>query len=431
MKNFFAAFSLGRTPDSGLNLSTAIGSTIVRQIIASGLYFIATWITTRQLGPHQNGVLATVMLLPQTLYAFLNLGLGPSNVYHLSSGSGNHISMRNTNWMLACVLWIAVVIVLAVSNDSIIAQYLHGIDKRTALYASLLFPMMLLAAWSSSLIQGYRDYQAYNRTLLIQPFVFCSAIIFISAINSITVFSVLSCYIVSQMCLWLLSEKKIKELQAPIGNKKHKFTDAIKFGLRTHISNVITFINYRLALYLVSYMLGATATGKYALSIQLAEVLWLISSAASMIVFPESAAHNKTPAELQKMITKIAGTVFQITFAGAVIAAAFSPFAIPWIFGIDYQGSVIPFIILLPGIVAWSYMSIISNSLAGMGYQQINIRTALLCFLINIVADILAIPKFGTNGAAFASTLSFSMTALYTVMLYRKIMREKQKACSR
>ena len=47
--------------------------------------------------------------------------------------------------------------------------------------------------------------------------------------------------------------------------------------------NVITFMNYRLALYLVSYMLGAVATGKYALSVQLAEVLWLISSAASYL----------------------------------------------------------------------------------------------------------------------------------------------------
>lgn len=425
MKNFLAALSLGRTPDSRLNLSAAIGSTIVRQIVASGLYFIAIWITTRQLGPHQNGVLATVLLLPQTLYAFLNLGLGPSNVYHLSNGSGNHLRMRNTNWILAFVLWLAVLSVLAASSDQNIATYLPGIEKHSALYASLLFPMMLLAAWSSSLIQGNRDYQAYNKTLLVQPFVFCAAIIFLRAIDSITVFSVLSCYILSQMCLWLLSEAKISTFKAPSGDEKHTFHDAIKFGLRAHLSNVITFINYRLALYLVSFMLGAAATGKYALSIQLAEVLWLISSAASMIVFPESAAHSRSPAELQKMITKIAGSVFQVTFAGALVAAALAPFAIPWIFGKDYQGSVVPFIILLPGIVVWSYMSVISNSLAGMGYQMVNIRSALLCLSINIIGDLLAIPRFGANGAALASTLAFSITALYTVLLYKKIMAAK------
>jgi O-antigen/teichoic acid export membrane protein len=425
MKNLLASLSLGRTPDSRLNLSVAIGSTIIRQVMASALYFIAIWITTRQLGPHQNGVLATVLLLPQTLYAFLNLGLGASHVYYLSSGSGNHRSMRNTNWILALALWLGVVIVLAISSDQSIAKYLPGIEKNTALYASVLFPMMLLAAWSASLIQGNRDYHAYNKTLLLQPSVFCCAVILLFAVDSITVISVLSCYIVSQMSLWILSESKIRKFSVPVGNQTHKFLDTIKFGLRAHVSNVITFMNYRMALYLVSYMLGAAATGKYALSIQLAEVLWLISSAASMIVFPESAAHSKSPAELQKMIMKIAGSVFQVTMAGALVAAALSPFAIPWIFGKDYAGSVTPFLILLPGVVIWSYMSVISNSLAGMGYQKVNIGTALLCLSINILGDLVAIPRFGANGAALASTLAFSITASYTIFLYKKIMAGK------
>ncbi|MDB5933621.1 MAG: hypothetical protein JWQ01_965 [Massilia sp.] len=425
MKTLLASLSLGRTPDLRLNLSVAIGSTVIRQVLASGLYFIAMWITTRQLGPYQNGILATVLLLPQSLYAFLNLGLGPSHVYHLSSGAGDHRSMRTTNWRLAFALWLAVVAVIAVSSDATIATWLPGIEKRSALYASVLFPLMLLAAWSSSLIQGNRDYQAYNKTLLIQPFVFCCAVVALYAAQAVTVFSVMSCYIVSQTSLWLMSEARIRQFAVPVDASKYNFAGAIKYGLRAHVSNVITFLNYRLALYLVSYMLGAAATGKYAVSIQLAEVLWLISSAASTIVFPESAAHSKAPEELQKMIGRIARSVFQITFAGALVAAALAPFAIPLIFGRDYQGSVVPFLILLPGIVVWSYMSVMSNSLAGMGYQKVNIQGALICLSINAGGCVLAIPQLGANGAALASTLAFSATALYTVLCYRRIMAQQ------
>ncbi len=425
MKNFLASLSLGRTPDSRLNLSAAIGSTIIRQILAGALYFVAIWIITRRLGPHQNGVLATVLLLPQTLYAFLNLGLAASHVYHLSGGSGNPADMRSTNWLLASGLWAAAIVVLFLSSDQSIARFLPGIEKQAALYASLLFPTMLLAAWSSALIQGNRDYRAYNRILLIQPCVFCVTIIGLRAIDSLSVISVLTCYIASQLSLWLSSEAKIRSCRAPVGHKRHKFLDAIRYGLRAHVSNVITFLNYRLALYLVSLMLGAAATGKYALSIQLAEVMWLISSAASTVVFPESAAHSKALAELQKMVGKIARTVFQITLAGALVAAALAPVVIPWVFGNDYQGSVVPFVILLPGIVVWSYMSVISNSLAGMGYQKINIQSALLCLSVNLAGNLLAIPRLGVNGAALASTVAFSITALYTVVSYRKIMIEK------
>lgn len=122
------------------------------------------------------------------------------------------------------------------------------------------------------------------------------------------------------------------------------------------------------------------------------------------------------------MIRKVAKTVFQLTFGAAVVGAAVAPFAIPWIFGKAYAGAVLPFAILLPGVVAWSYMSVLSNSLAGMGCQRINIQSALLCLAVNVAGDVLAIPRWGVNGAAFASTLAFSVTTLYTLVMYRSIM---------
>lgn len=406
---------------SRLSLTAAIGSTVARQVFASGLYFTTLWITTRALGPQQNGVLATLLLLPQTLFAFLNLGLGPSHVYHLSSGRGNHASMRATNWMLAAVLWVTVAIVIALCNDRAIARFMPGIDRATALTASLLFPMMLLAAWSSALIQGQRDYRAYNLTLLSQPLTFFFAILFLRMFDAITPLSVVCCTILSQLSLWLSSERRVSLFGAP-APVQHRLAVALRYGLRAHASNVITFLNYRLALYLVSVMLGATAAGKYALSIQLAEVFWLVSGAAAMIVFPESAAMGRTPVELQRMIEKVALSVVLITGSGALLAGILAPVAIPWIFGEAYAGSVLPFVALLPGIVLWSYMSVIANSLAGMGCQGVNICGALLCLTLNVAGDMIAIPRWGVHGAALASTIAFSCTTVFTVMAYKKIM---------
>lgn len=421
MKNLFAYFSLGRTPDAKLDLSVAIGSTVARQVISSVLYLLAMWITTRQLGPHDNGVLATVLLLPQTLFAFLNLGLGASHVYHLSSGTGNHARMRQANWVGAGALWLAVVAALAMCSEKYIAKYLPGTSKDLALFASLLLPMMLLGAWSSSLVQGHRNYQAYNKIMLVQPAVFCLAVLFLYAVGAVTVFSVLSCYLLSQLSLWVVSETRINTFGKPATGAGQGLAASMRYGLKAHLSNIITFLNYRMALYFVSLLLGAEAAGTYVLSIQLAETLWLVSGAASQVVFPESAAHSKSPAELRKMIKKIAGTVFQVTFAGALVAAAAAPFAIPWIFGQAYAGAVVPFIILLPGIVMWSYMSVLSNSLAGMGRQKINVLSALLCLTATVLGNLVAIPRFGVHGAALASSVAFSLTTLYTMLMYRRV----------
>ncbi len=425
MRGLFAAFSLGRSPDSHLNLSATIGATVARQILSGSLYFAGMCITARMLGPAGNGILATAMLLPQALYAFLNLGMGASHVYHLSSGSGNPRQMRAANWILAVLLWMAVALVLLAGSEQQIARYLPGIHKGLALYASLLFPLLLLAGWSSSMIRGQRDYRAYNRTLLVHPFIFFATVALLGVTGRVDVMAVVTCHLIGQLSLWLMSESRLRKI-APGTAGQYRLRDAMSFGLRAHVSNVITFLNYRLALYLVSFMLGTTATGFYALAVQLAEMLWLFSGAASSIVYPESAANSRSPEALEAMVTKVARLVVRVTLAGALVAAAISWFAIPLAFGRDFRGSVAPFIILLPGIVTWSYMSIISNALAGMGFQKVNIQGAILCLAINAVCGVLAIPVLGTSGAALASTVAFSVTALYTVVMYKKIMAVKR-----
>jgi len=425
MKSLLASLPLGRSPDSRRNLSTAIGSTMLRQMLSSALYFVALWVTTRQLGPHHNGLLVTALLLPQTLYAVLNLGLASSHVYHMSSGTPDAAAMRRVNWILACALWGMAVLALALSSDAMIGRYLPGTSKDTALYASLLFPAMLLAAWTVSLIQGARDYATFNKTALIQPFTFCAGVLVLGASGAISVVSVLSCHILSQASLWLASEVRVRRYPAAPAGGALVLARMIGYGLRAHLSNVITFLNYRVGLYMVSLLLDPSSAGIYALSVQLAEALWLIASAASVVVFPESAAANGTPAALRQMVGRIALAVFKITLVVGMLAAALSTVLIPWAFGKDYASAVLPFIVLLPGIITWSYMNVIANSLAGMGRQGVNIVGATLSLVLNGVGCMLAIPAYGTWGAALAASVAFTATAAYTVFMYRRIMARR------
>jgi O-antigen/teichoic acid export membrane protein len=422
MKSLLASISLGRTPDARFDLSAAIGSTVLRQVLSSALYFVALWVTTRQLGPHHNGLLVTALLLPQTLYAVLNLGLASSHVYYISGGTGKPTTMRRLNWSLALLLWCLAALTLALCSDAALGRYLPGTARETALYASLLFPAMLLAAWTVSMIQGARDYAIYNKTALTQPFTFCTAVLVLGAFDAVSVWSVLACHILSQLTLWLASEARVRRYPAPSGQGAPALSRMLGYGLRAHLSNVITFLNYRVGLYLVTLLLNPSAAGTYALSVQLAEVLWLIANAASVVVFPESAANSSTPAALRKMVNRVARTVFKITLVLGVLGGAVSTLVIPAVFGQDFAGAVLPFVILLPGIITWSYMSVVANALAGMGCQRVNIHGALLSFVLNGAGCLLAIPVHGTWGAALAASVAFTATAAYTVTMYRRIM---------
>src|SRR5690606_20363657 len=98
--------------------------------------------------------------------------------------------MRRVYWILAGALWGLAMVGLALSSDAMIGRYLPGTRKDTALYASLLFPAMLLAAWTVSLIQGARDYATFNKTALTQPFTFCAGVLVLGAFDAVSVVSV-------------------------------------------------------------------------------------------------------------------------------------------------------------------------------------------------------------------------------------------------
>jgi O-antigen/teichoic acid export membrane protein len=426
MKSTFTLQTLGRALGVKKNVSLAIGSTVVRQIFSSLLYFISIWIVTRQLGPFENGILATVLLLPQTLYSLFNFGLGASYIYFLSNSEGNYKQMQMINWTLAAFLWALVALIIALSDDSLISQYLPGSKRELVSFSTFLFPFMLLGSWTSSLLLGTRRYEEYNKTLLIQPitFLILTAIFYFQ--RNLSVFTVLFCYLTSNFSLWILSEIKILKSKKST-YPPQRLSKIATFGLRAHLSNVITFLNYRIDLYLVTYFLNPTDTGIYALSITLAERFWLISSAASMIVFPESSANRTEVEKLDRMVKRIAFVVFQLTTVGALIAGALAQFVIPWLFGSSYVDSVIPFVILLPGIVVWSYMSVISNSLAGLGHVNVNLISALISLSINVVGNVFAVPRFGIIGAAFISSTAYVIAALFTIAMYAKIVNERSR----
>jgi Na+-driven multidrug efflux pump len=55
----------------------------------------------------------------------------------------------------------------------------------------------------------------------------------------------------------------------------------------------------------------------------------------------------------------------------------------------------------------------------------VNIVGALLSLTLNSGGCLLAIPVWGMRGAALASTVAFAATALYTAIMYHRIMADR------
>ena len=74
--------------------------------------------------------------------------------------------------------------------------------------------------------------------------------------------------------------------------------------------------------------------------------------------------------------------------------------------------------VILPGIAVFSTVNILAAYIAGIGQPRLNLLVAVVALVVTISLDLYLIPRFGILGASLASTASYSVSAILTIILY-------------
>jgi len=148
--------------------------------------------------------------------------------------------------------------------------------------------------------------------------------------------------------------------------------------------------------------------GWYFISVMIAERLLYLTHAAGVVLLPAAARYEgqrkKTPVIIRLNLL--------IIFLGALVLAAVSPFVIPAVLSPQYQNSVLPLIVYLPGVIAITLPKVLAADLAARGLPQYNFIVSAVNFTVNLVLNLLLIPRIGIIGAALSSTISYTIAAI-------------------
>ena len=107
-------------------------------------------------------------------------------------------------------------------------------------------------------------------------------------------------------------------------------------------------------------------------------------------------------------------------FASAVALAALGPPLLPLVYGPPYAASVAPFLVLLPATVLLTVRRVVANYFTASGWPGFNAGVQAIAASINISVNLIAIPRWGIMGAAFASLVSYSFDGIATVVSFRR-----------
>lgn len=190
--------------------------------------------------------------------------------------------------------------------------------------------------------------------------------------------------------------------------------EIMQTSLPLHASTMLLWMHLRIDMFMVSAMAGATMLGIYSLAVTLSETVQMATDSVGIALSPRQAATTvRDAAQLALTGARVNLVVGGLT---AVAWLAAGPFAVPLLFGKAFSGTVLPLVVLLPGMVALGWQRACGAAIirAGRPWVLTSIQGASLA--LNASLNWLLIPRFGVAGAAAASTVSYSLTSIAIVV---------------
>lgn len=192
---------------------------------------------------------------------------------------------------------------------------------------------------------------------------------------------------------------------------------ALAFALPCYAANLAQFLNYKLDVFVVGFFAGTTSVGRYTLAVSLAQLLWLMSNSVASVLLPKIAASTDDGGSARHTARVTRLTLCATAVCGVALGVLGTQ-AIPLLYGEAFRPSVAALLLLLPGIVVFSLANVLAAFMAGIGKPRLNLLVSGISLVITITLDLILIPKLNIAGAAIASTVSYTVSALLLIVFF-------------
>jgi O-antigen/teichoic acid export membrane protein len=284
-----------------------------------------------------------------------------------------------------------------------------------------IIPVVFFNLFTQGIIVGENKIVLNNYITLGSQGALALTLTILSFTGSLSVASAITMYALSHLLAFAGIVGTSAPRMATIARAKirwNEYRTMLGYSLTIHAGNLTQFFNYRLDAFVVNYFLGAGAVGLYMIASALGETLWLLSASMASVLFPTIAGQHEKSKEIA---IKGAVGALGLSVLGGGVGFLAGPIIIPLLFGDKFTGSIDPFLILIPGVAVFSITNVLSTYLAGTGNPRYSATISFLAFLLTVILDLVLIPKYGIAGAATASTVSYSVSSLLSVLAFFKI----------
>lgn len=389
------------TPTIGQNAAITLTIRALQFILS----FAASVIIARAIGPSGKGIYYLVVLTWSLTVLLAGIGLPRTNTCFIGQKKGKLLELASNSVILVIVLALCLAIIFVIFY---LGRIFNLVTLKYIALAFALAPLGLLAGLFNGIIWGQNRIREFNLVTIVRPLCILVLIVFLLATFGLNLKGVLASWavsgiIVAVLATWILLRGTAFSFSPNLCLMK----ESLKFGSQIWLSQIIGTLNFRFDMFLVAYFLSVKQVGYYSVAVAISGLLFYIPVAIAVALLPRLASTNNA-----QKASRIASKGCRISFFPIIILAFFlgatARFLIPAIYGKAFSPSVLPLLLLLPGVAVYGMAHITTSYFDGyLAKPFISAGLAGLSLIMNVALNMILIPKMGVAGAALSSSIAY------------------------
>lgn len=373
---------------------------------------------TRVLGAEGYGLYTAILVVPLLVVSFFQMGIRPSTIFLMGSGKHDADSIVSA---VVSTLIVTSGLGMLFSGITYLLMFREGYTPLLVSYALATIPMRLTSIYAGGVFLAKEQMKQANlMNWLTALFMLLFGVVFVwllkLKVSGALAGLMLSNLIVSGYAITLLN----KEYKIKLSLRNPLILRMVKLGVVYAASFLVIQLNYRIDIVLLQWLADKKEVGLYSLGVAVSELLWQIPLAVSIVVMTRSA--NSTD---QKLMNESTARLIRLSLLAGILLSLIiygvAPFIIPLVFGKEFTESISIIQTILPGILFVIVFRILSGQLSGMGKPQVALRAFIPALILNIIFNLILIPRYGGLGSAISTNISYLTGTVVYLLTYCRI----------
>jgi O-antigen/teichoic acid export membrane protein len=398
-----------------------------------GLSFITTVFLARLLSPSDYGMYTLVYAMVSLLFVPSEFGLPTLVVRETARGMLNqdYASVkgvwrwtRRTTTLISLTLVVVTLVGIWLFKDSLTSQRL-----KTLLWGLALVPLIALGDLRGAALSGlHRVAISQLPEFLVRPGIFALLLVIVAldGNSSLSAPLAMALYVISSASafgigawlLWRATPLQVRDV-LPSYNNRLWLLNALPLAL----IGGLQLINQQASFLIQGFFLPDAAIGIYRIASQVALLASFGLMTINLVLTPRFATlfaqgDMKT---LQYLVTASARVILIINIVLTVGFIVWGKLFLFLAFGSPYETAFIPLVILLVGQLINSGMGSVGLLLNMSGHERETARGLIVAALLNVILNLLLIPRWGINGSSFAASISL---IIWNVLLWLAVRKK-------